>query len=210
MTIFSFELHLSTPIESLHTNVVMTTTKKSQRKTFSPSEDYLLKRLVEIHGDKNWEQISKYLDGRNARACRERWRLNLSPGIVNGPWSHEEDMLLVKRVQEIGPKWKLLSKEFIGRSECNIKNRWARHLKDMINKDPKIFDEQAITVKPTVQTNREPVNMTPQNSAEKNDETNDNFTFVDAPTSKVDQDFISYFDGVDLFQPFPDFFIGND
>lgn len=142
---FPFELHLSTPADTFSSSVVMTahSTKKVQRKAFSPTEDYLLRRLVEIHGDSNWEQISHFLQGRSARACRERWKLSLSPGIVNGPWSREEDALLARRVQEIGPKWKLLSREFRGRSECNIKNRWARHLRDMLSKDPGIFGSPA-------------------------------------------------------------------
>ncbi|OHS97564.1 Myb-like DNA-binding domain containing protein [Tritrichomonas foetus] len=73
------------------------------------------------------------MDGRSARACRERWRLFLSPGLTNGPWSHAEDALLIKLFNEHGPKWKTLSTYFNGRSECNIKNRWTRHLKQMLS-----------------------------------------------------------------------------
>ncbi|KAH0799647.1 Myb-like DNA-binding domain containing protein [Histomonas meleagridis] len=108
--------------------------KKNHRKAFSPSEDFLLTRLVNLHGDKNWELISMFMNGRNARSCRERWRSFLNPEIINGPWSHEEDQLLVKLVREIGPKWKRISQEFKGRSECNLKNRWMRHLRQMIEK----------------------------------------------------------------------------
>ncbi|KAH0794438.1 Myb-like DNA-binding domain containing protein [Histomonas meleagridis] len=86
------------------------------------------------------------MNGRNARSCRERWRSFLSPNLVNGPWSHEEDQLLEKLVKEYGQKWKRISQEFKGRSECNLKNRWMRHLRQMVQ-------EPTETTEPT---NKEP------------------------------------------------------
>ena len=109
--------------------------KKNQRRAFSAAEDLKLTSLVQIHGQDRWETVSQYMEGRSARACRERWRLFLSPGITNGPWSHKEDALLIKLFNEHGPKWKTLSKYFNGRSECNVKNRWTRHLKQMLSSE---------------------------------------------------------------------------
>ena len=109
--------------------------KKNQRRAFSAAEDLKLTRLVQIHGHENWDSIASFMEGRSSRACRERWRLFLSPGLTNGPWSHEEDALLIKLFYELGPKWKQISTHFTGRSECNIKNRWTRHLKQMIQND---------------------------------------------------------------------------
>lgn len=82
-------------------------------------------------GTENWESIAKYLNGRSPRACRERWKLFLHPGITNGPWSHDEDNLLIQLFNSYGPKWKKISVFFKGRSECNIKNRWRCHLLPM-------------------------------------------------------------------------------
>lgn len=111
--------------------------KKNQRRAFSAAEDLKLTRLVQLHGHENWDSIACFMEGRSSRACRERWRFFLSPGLTNGPWSHEEDAQLIQLFNEYGPKWKLISKHFNGRSECNIKNRWTRHLKQMIQNDQK-------------------------------------------------------------------------
>lgn len=102
--------------------------KGTPRKSFTPAEDVLLSRLVMIHGSDNWEKVAYFMNGRNARQCRERWRTVLTPGLVNGPWSHAEDELLVRLYREHGPKWSLISKQFKGRSDSNVKNRWTRHL----------------------------------------------------------------------------------
>lgn len=106
--------------------------KKNQRRAFSAAEDLKLIRLVQLKGQDNWDSIASYMEGRSARACRERWRFFLSPGLTNGPWSHEEDALLISLFNQLGPKWKQISTHFNGRSECNVKNRWTRHLKQMI------------------------------------------------------------------------------
>jgi hypothetical protein len=108
----------------------MTSTKPrgTPRKSFTPGEDYKLACLVMLHGSSQWEVIARFMSGRNARQCRERWKSVLTPGLVNGPWSHAEDELLVRLFREHGPKWSMISKYFSGRSDCNVKNRWTRHL----------------------------------------------------------------------------------
>ena len=116
-----------------------------------------LGNLVNSLGTEHWEIIAQYLAGRSPRACRERWKLFLHPGITNGPWSHEEDNLLIQLVNNYGPKWKKISVFFKGRSECNIKNRWRCHLMQMefephvqpssTNGNSKQQDSSKITVK---------------------------------------------------------------
>ena len=100
--------------------------KKHSRKAFSPEEDALIANLVKIHGTQKWDVVSSYLKGRNARQCRERWKSSLSPGLTNGPWTQEEDKLLIKLHSELGPKWSQIAKHFKGRSDYNVKNRWQR------------------------------------------------------------------------------------
>jgi hypothetical protein len=118
----------------------MTFTARSvSRKFFTPAEDVTLTRLVSIHGSGQWAAIAHLLPGRNARQCRERWRTVLRSGLLNGPWSREEDELLVKLYNEHGPKWSFIAKSFNGRSDANVKNRWARHLHTMMGgKSPEV------------------------------------------------------------------------
>jgi hypothetical protein len=101
------------------------------RKGFTLGEDLRLSQLVQLYGCSKWERIAPFMNGRSARQCRERWRTVLSPGLTNGPWSHAEDELLVRLYREFGPKWSKIAKHFNGRSDCNVKNRWSRHLMNM-------------------------------------------------------------------------------
>jgi hypothetical protein len=119
------------------------------RKSFTPQEDLLLSHLVHLHGSNKWERIAQCMESRNARQCRERWRTMLSPGLVNGPWSKDEDQLLVRLYREHGPRWSLIAKQFHGRSDCNVKNRWARHLLGM---NLEYMDDKALAGRSTTPT----------------------------------------------------------
>ncbi|OHS95662.1 hypothetical protein TRFO_38198 [Tritrichomonas foetus] len=98
---------------------------RSIRRSFSQHEDELLRTLVEEHGDADWKIIADNMKTRTARQCRERYRNYLMPGLVNGPWTEEEDILLKSKFIEIGAKWTVIATFFPTRSEINLKNRWA-------------------------------------------------------------------------------------
>jgi hypothetical protein len=95
------------------------------RHKFLKTEDDLLRSLVERYGETNWNLISSFMNRRNARQCRERYKNYLSPIFRNTPWTGAEDQLLVQKVQEIGQRWSVIAKLFEGRSDVNVKNRWA-------------------------------------------------------------------------------------
>lgn len=90
---------------------------------FSPEEDEELTRLVGIYGE-NWEIIVENMPGRNVRQVRDRWSSYLSPSINKGPFSREEDALLLEKFEELGPKWVKMTTFFKGRSDTALKNRW--------------------------------------------------------------------------------------
>lgn len=115
--------------------------KKSQFKNkFSPEEDEVLKRVIyalvernpEILGDEanlkktiNWQYVASQMHTkRNARQCRDRWLNYLSPSVVNGPWTPEEDNLLIQKYNDIGPYWKKIATFFPSRTDINLKSRW--------------------------------------------------------------------------------------
>ena len=108
--------------------------KKHTRKSFTPEEDSLLVQLVRIHGLNKWDVVSSFMHDRNARQCRERWKSFLCPGIVNAPWTPQEDKQLIELHQKYGAKWAKITKNFVGRSDCNIKNRWQK-IKNTILKE---------------------------------------------------------------------------
>ena len=96
------------------------------RTKFSPEEDARLKALVEQHGTADWAKIALALGGRTARQCRERYKNFLHPTLVNGPWTPEEDELLIRLYHQYGPNWVAMHRgHFPTRSNNNIKNHWA-------------------------------------------------------------------------------------
>jgi hypothetical protein len=80
--------------------------------------------LVRIHGEDDWQSIASHFAGRTARQCRERWAYYLSPSITNGPWSSEEDALLLEKFEAFGSTWNKMKSFFPGRTDINIKNRY--------------------------------------------------------------------------------------
>lgn len=97
---------------------------RKPRKLFSKEEDDKLKSLVAQFGRKSWDFIASLLPGRTGRQCRERYRNYLLPGTCYGQWTHDEDILLNLKYQEIGPHWSKMTHFFKGRSANSIKNRW--------------------------------------------------------------------------------------
>lgn len=104
---------------------------------------------VQIHGEGSWAAIvASALPNRTSKQCRERWLNYLNPAIDHGPWTPEEDALLIQQHAVLGNQWarirctqqgRLLivlktptffcSREFLPkRSDNMIKARWNSHL----------------------------------------------------------------------------------
>lgn len=95
------------------------------RQTFTPEEDARLHLLVMKHGQ-NWKLIASEMPNRSVRQCRERYQNYLAPGVLNGPWSQQEDKLLYEKYQIFGRKWTIIARFFKNRSGANVKNRWTQ------------------------------------------------------------------------------------
>ena len=88
-------------------------------------EDMRLKQIVLSMGSNlNWNQVASFFKNRNQRQCQERWEYYLRPDVNNGPWTPEEDELLLQKYNEYGSHWKVISKFFKGRTNTNVKNRY--------------------------------------------------------------------------------------
>ncbi len=64
-----------------------------------------------------WPDIAKYVPGRTAKQCRERWRHNLDPTIKREPWSEEENQKLLRTYDELGSKWADIARQLPGRTD---------------------------------------------------------------------------------------------
>jgi hypothetical protein len=94
---------------------------------------------------KNWKLIAHYLPGKTEVQCLHRWTKVLDPGLMKGPWTVEEDMLLLQIVQRTGPKkWSTIAAHFPGRIGKQCRERWHNHLNPDINKEPFSLEEDTL------------------------------------------------------------------
>ena len=97
--------------------------KQANRSMFTQQEDAKLISLVQRHQE-NWKKISKEMNNRSVRQCKERYNHYLSPTINHSEWTKQEDDLLLSKVDEHGKRWKLFEVFFDGRTEIDIRNRF--------------------------------------------------------------------------------------
>lgn len=100
---------------------------KTKRFPFTDRENYIIKESVKIFGE-DWDTISKRLPGRSPKQIHDRYINYLRDGLRNGPWSSQEDAVLIQMYKAIGPKWSKMMINLPGRSGNDIKNRWHKHL----------------------------------------------------------------------------------
>lgn len=112
---------------------------------WSQAEDDMLAELVKSFGPK-WGKIAGLLNAevhnrlsiRNSKTCKERWNNYLNPNINRGPWTEEEDTILLEGYLKHGNKWSVIAKLVSGRIEGLVKNR----IKSLIHKLEHELDEK--------------------------------------------------------------------
>ena len=119
----SYDFDWFTPMSQPQTNQ-MQIKKTHPKNKFTKEEDEMLIKAVASCGKLNWRKISLMLPSRNARQCKDRWENYLDPNLNKTPFTIEEDMLLLEKHQEYGPKWVMISKFFNNRSDTSIKSRY--------------------------------------------------------------------------------------
>lgn len=101
----------------------MARSSSTVHKKFTPEEDRKLVELVAINGPRKWSKIAQGMDGRTGRQCRDRFQNYLNPRIAVREWTAAEDQLLIQKVLEVGPRFKMLSPFFPDRSHNDVTNR---------------------------------------------------------------------------------------
>ncbi|KAL3618651.1 Transcription factor myb17 [Castilleja foliolosa] len=105
--------------------------KKGLKKgPWTPEEDEKLKEYIKNHGHGSWRSLPK-LAGllRCGKSCRLRWANYLRPDIKRGPFSPDEEKLVIQLHAILGNRWAAIASQLPGRTDNEIKNLWNTHLK---------------------------------------------------------------------------------
>ncbi|KAK3131421.1 hypothetical protein QOZ80_6AG0506260 [Eleusine coracana subsp. coracana] len=97
---------------------------------WTPEEDKLLIDYVQKNGHGRWRRLSK-LAGLNrcGKSCRLRWNNYLRSDIKRGPFTDEEEKLIIHLHSILGNKWSSIATKLPGRTDNEIKNYWNTHLR---------------------------------------------------------------------------------
>jgi len=119
--------------------------KKAAKSNWSKDEDTVLAKAVAQNKGRNWKRIAEALPGRTDVQCLHRWQKVLNPELVKGPWTEEEDNVVLRLVAEHGPqKWTFIAEHLPGRIGKQCRERWHNHLNPRIKKIPWSEEEEWI------------------------------------------------------------------
>ncbi|KAH0931372.1 hypothetical protein HID58_008489 [Brassica napus] len=97
---------------------------------------------------KNWKKIAEYFKDRTDVQCLHRWQKVLNPELVKGPWTKEEDDMIVQLIQKYGPKkWSTIARYLPGRIGKQCRERWHNHLNPAINKEAWTQEEELVLIR---------------------------------------------------------------
>lgn len=105
---------------------------KIKKGKFTNEEDNLIKKYVEIYGEKNWKKIENFIPNRTKKQIRERYinYIKIDNKII---WNKDLEKKLIEYYLLYNGSWVKISKIF-NISENILKNRFYSLLRQMIHK----------------------------------------------------------------------------
>uniref|UniRef100_A0A7N0V6Z4 Uncharacterized protein n=1 Tax=Kalanchoe fedtschenkoi TaxID=63787 RepID=A0A7N0V6Z4_KALFE len=118
-------------------------TRRSTKGQWTAEEDEILSKAVQRFKGKNWKKIAECFKDRTDVQCLHRWQKVLNPELIKGPWSKEEDEVIVQLVSQYGAKkWSTIAQHLPGRIGKQCRERWHNHLNPAINRDAWTQEEE--------------------------------------------------------------------
>ncbi|KAL5850436.1 hypothetical protein ACOSQ4_008449 [Xanthoceras sorbifolium] len=123
-------------------------TRRSTKGQWTAEEDEILRKAVQRFKGKNWKKIAECFKDRTDVQCLHRWQKVLNPELVKGPWSKEEDEIIIELVNRYGPKkWSTIAQHLPGRIGKQCRERWHNHLNPAINKEAWTQEEELALIR---------------------------------------------------------------
>ncbi|MGH0160986.1 UNVERIFIED_CONTAM: hypothetical protein FKN15_040581 [Acipenser sinensis] len=121
-----------------------------KKKYFTKEEDQVLTELVEkmrIGSHIPYTKISYFMEGREAAQLIHRYTHSCDPALKRGPWSSEEDALLIKAVAEYGTReWWKIQAEVPGRTDAQCRDRYMNCLSEDVKKGKWCSEEETLFI----------------------------------------------------------------
>ncbi|NXU77344.1 SNPC4 protein, partial [Oreotrochilus melanogaster] len=120
--------------------------KDLKRKEWTKSEDQMLLELVQemrVGSHIPYKKIAYYMEGRDSAQLIYRWTKSVDPSLRKGPWTPEEDAMLLAAVKKYGERdWYKIRTEVPGRSDAQCRDRYLKALHCDVKKGKWSLEEE--------------------------------------------------------------------
>ncbi|NXO03553.1 SNPC4 protein, partial [Rhinopomastus cyanomelas] len=120
--------------------------KDLKRKEWTKSEDQMLLELVQemrVGNHIPYKKIAYYMEGRDSAQLIYRWTKSVDPSLRKGPWTSEEDAMLLAAVKKYGERdWYKIRTEVPGRSDAQCRDRYLKALHCDVKKGKWSLEEE--------------------------------------------------------------------
>ncbi|NXW44800.1 SNPC4 protein, partial [Nyctiprogne leucopyga] len=120
--------------------------KDLKRKEWTKDEDQMLLELVQemrVGSHIPYKKIAYYMEGRDSAQLIYRWTKSVDPSLKKGPWTPEEDAMLLAAVRKYGERdWYKIRTEVPGRSDAQCRDRYLKALHCDVKKGKWSLEEE--------------------------------------------------------------------
>ncbi|KFO82537.1 snRNA-activating protein complex subunit 4, partial [Cuculus canorus] len=120
--------------------------KDLKRKEWTKDEDQMLLELVQemrVGSHIPYKKIAYYMEGRDSAQLIYRWTKSVDPSLKKGPWTPEEDAMLLAAVKKYGARdWYKIRTEVPGRSDAQCRDRYLKALHCDVKKGKWSLEEE--------------------------------------------------------------------